>query len=250
MHRKQWEFCYIAQALFERGLLRPGARGLGFAVGREPLPALFASYGCEIVASDWSEEAAREAGWVESNQHAGALEVLNERGLCPPEEFAQRVAFRVIDMNAIPDDLRDFDFLWSSCSLEHLGSIAKGERFIHEAMKCLRPGGVAVHTTEFNVSSNRFTLDNKPNVLFRQRDIERTARALTGAGHEIELDFTEGERPGDHVVDVPPYVGIPHLKLLLSHYVSTSIGLIIRKGMAEPARAGAEVDDARVALLR
>src|SRR5262249_20129644 len=28
-HRKLWEWCYIAQALWERGLLRPGKRGLG-----------------------------------------------------------------------------------------------------------------------------------------------------------------------------------------------------------------------------
>ena len=39
-HRKQWEFVYIAQALFERRMLAPGRRGLAFGVGKEPLPAL------------------------------------------------------------------------------------------------------------------------------------------------------------------------------------------------------------------
>jgi hypothetical protein len=37
LHRKLWEWCYICQALSERDMLRPGRRGLGFAVGREPL---------------------------------------------------------------------------------------------------------------------------------------------------------------------------------------------------------------------
>lgn len=33
LHRKQWEFYFIAQALAERGLLQPGRAGLGFGVG-------------------------------------------------------------------------------------------------------------------------------------------------------------------------------------------------------------------------
>ena len=52
LHRKIWEFCFIAQALDERGMLARGRRGLGFAVGTEPLPAMFASRGCAIVATD------------------------------------------------------------------------------------------------------------------------------------------------------------------------------------------------------
>src|SRR6516162_10212999 len=75
--RKLWEFCFIAQALSERGMLQPGRRGLGFAVGREPLPALFASYGCEVVATDLDPERAREKNWVDTGQHAANAEVLN-----------------------------------------------------------------------------------------------------------------------------------------------------------------------------
>jgi hypothetical protein len=48
MHRKDWEWFYIAQAMFERGMLQQGKRGLVFAVGQEPLPSLFATYGCDI----------------------------------------------------------------------------------------------------------------------------------------------------------------------------------------------------------
>ena len=42
VHRKQWEWFYIAQALEESGVVRPGARGLGFGVGNEPLPSWMA----------------------------------------------------------------------------------------------------------------------------------------------------------------------------------------------------------------
>jgi 2-polyprenyl-3-methyl-5-hydroxy-6-metoxy-1,4-benzoquinol methylase len=236
MHRKQWEFCFIAQALHERGMLRPGARGLGFAVGQEPLPALFASYGCSIVASDLAEGAARDAGWVETSQHASSLEALNGRGLCPPDRFRDLTQFRVVDMNAIPADLHGFDFLWSACALEHLGSIENGEQFIHRAMECLKPGGVAVHTTEFNVSFEKYTPKKGPTVVFRRRDIERIAATLRDDHHEINLDLREGDLPFDRFVDVPPYKH-PFLKLLLFSRlrgcVSTSIGLIIRKASGE-----------------
>jgi len=191
MRRKQWEFCYIAQVLHERGLLRPGVRGLGFAVGEEPLSAVFASFGCEVVARDMDAERAAEAGWSNSHEHAHSIEMLNVKGLCPADEFAKLVSFRVVDMNAIPDDLRGFDFLWSACALEHLGSIRKGEEFIYNAMDCLKPGGIAVHTTEYNVSSNSQTPDNAPTVCFRTVDVERIAKTLTTSGHRIELDLTE-----------------------------------------------------------
>ena len=52
LHRKLWEWCYIAQALDERGLLRSRSKGLAFAVGQEPLTAAFASLGCQVVATD------------------------------------------------------------------------------------------------------------------------------------------------------------------------------------------------------
>ena len=120
-HRKLWEWFYITQVLWERGLLQPGRRGLGFAVGNEPLVALFASFGCQIVATDLHEKKAQRLGWVDTNQHANSLEVLNQFGVCEPASFRQLVSFRPVDMNAIPDDLRDFDFTWSACSFEHVG---------------------------------------------------------------------------------------------------------------------------------
>ncbi|MFC7553840.1 hypothetical protein ACFQU7_18870 [Pseudoroseomonas wenyumeiae] len=38
-HRKVWEMAFVAQAIWEAGLLAPGRRALGFAVGRKPCPA-------------------------------------------------------------------------------------------------------------------------------------------------------------------------------------------------------------------
>ena len=229
MHRKVWEHCYIAQALHERGLLAPGRRGLGFAVGQEPLPALFASLGCEIVATDLETDAARQRGWVDTAQHADSLEALNRRGICDPELFHKRVSFRFADMRQLPDDLGTFDFVWSSCSLEHLGTMVLGERFVNESLKYLKPGGVSVHTTEFNVQSNGKTLTKGWTVIFRKKDMQRLAANVRRRGCRLDLDFAGGNLPYDRIVDKPPYQHDIHLKLSLDDFVVTSFGLIIER---------------------
>jgi hypothetical protein len=228
-HRKLWEWCYIAQALWERHMLQPGRRGLGFGVGREPLAALFASYGCEIVATDLDLASAKKDGWVDTHQHAAQIDVLNSHGLCPADLFRRRVRFREVNMNAIPRDLRNFDFTWSSCSFEHLGSIRAGQRFISHMLECMKPGGIGVHTTEFNLSSNHETIDNAQTVLFREPDIREIIRRLHGRGNVAELNLTRGDDALDNYIDLPPYKPNPHLKLQFGAFVTTSLGLIIQK---------------------
>jgi SAM-dependent methyltransferase len=233
LHRKLWEWVFIARALEERGMLQPGSRGLGFGVGHEPQAALFASLGCDVLATDLDPRAAGAAGWVGSGQNAAELAALNRDGLCPPEAFAQHVRFRHVDMNRVPPDLRGFDFTWSSCAFEHLGSIVRGQDFVLRQMQCLRPGGVAVHTTELNVSSDRRTLDWRGTVLFRRRDLEELAGRLRGDGHSVVLDFAPGTGPADVHVDRAPYSS-QHLKVDIKGFVATSFGLIVTHGADGP----------------
>lgn len=230
-HRKAWEYVFICQALWERGVVRPGARGLGFGVGHEPLSAFFASEGCDILATDVASEDATRLGWSDRDQHAASLATIRYDHLCPPETFDRRVSFRVCDMNAIPADLGEFDFCWSACAFEHLGSIEQGLQFVERAMACVKPGGWAVHTTEFNLSSDDATLDNLGTVLFRRRDMEALAERLTARGHNVTpFDFDPGLAPLDRYIDVPPYRAEPHLKLAIEGFATTSIGLIVQRG--------------------
>lgn len=231
LHRKLWEFGFICQALYERGMLVEGKKGLGFAVGEEPLPALFASRGCSIVATDLEATDSRAQVWADTAQLAVSVDKLERPGICAPELFRERVSFRPVDMNRIPADLSDFDFTWSSCSFEHCGSIELGLEFIVNQMKCLRPGGVAVHTTEFNLTSNDKTLTEGGTVIFRKRDIDELVRRLEKDGHFVEpLNYALGSSSGDTHIDTFPYAEEPHLKLLLAErFVSTSIALIVTK---------------------
>lgn len=232
LHRKLWEWCFIAQALYERNSLNSDAHGLGFAVGTEQLSALFAAMGCSVLATDLDRSLAEEAGWVNTNQHASSLGELNSRNLCSQDLFAARVRFRNVDMRSIPTDLRGFDFLWSSCAMEHLGSLQLGTSFVVEAMACLRPGGVAVHTTELNCDSDVGTVETGGSVIYRNKDLRELACQLESAGHKVEpLNFYLGDTEADGYVDEPPYGGMAHIKLRLGGYASTSFGIIVTKGI-------------------
>lgn len=229
-HRKQWEYVYIMQALWERGCIERGKKGLVFATGNEPLPAVFASFGCNILATDIFPEKGVEMGWDNGNQLCFGIESLNKRQLCDEEDFDKLVQYRPVDMNDIPDDLAGFDFNWSSCSFEHLGTLDKGFLFLKNQLKTLKPGGWAVHTTEYNISSNDETQENNSTVIYRQRDIEYIINELRNEGHFVEeLDLSLGGLPEDFMVDTEPHQQKVHLKLQVDKYVVTSIGLIIQK---------------------
>jgi SAM-dependent methyltransferase len=190
------------------------------------------SFGCQVVASDLQAESEMSKYWASASQWCSGLEAINERKICEDGAFRSLVSYRHVDMNHIPEDLVNFDFNWSSCSFEHLGSIELGLRFLKNQLQTLKPGGWAVHTTEYNISSNDDTLEEPNCVIFRQRDIDKIVAELRAEGHYVEeLDYSLGWFPLDYKVDLPPYNGGPHLRLLVSNYICTSIGLIIRKKM-------------------
>jgi 2-polyprenyl-3-methyl-5-hydroxy-6-metoxy-1,4-benzoquinol methylase len=244
-HRKVWELCFVLQALHETGMIRAGARGLGFGCGAEALPSYLAAHGVSITATDLVPERAAESGWVQTRQHMDGPEQAFMPYLVSRADFDRLVGLRYVDMNQIPDDLTGFDFCWSICALEHLGSIALGLDFIENAMKTLRPGGVAVHTTEYNIRADGPTIDNWPSVAFQRQHIEKLAVRLRRQGHHVTpFDFSLGDGPLDRFIDMPPYIhdlpaevaqwlGFPaHLKVAFDGLVVTCIGLIIRKAEA------------------
>jgi FkbM family methyltransferase len=229
-HRKQWEFVYILEALRQSNMLQPGRSGIGFGVGCEPIPAALAAHGCNVLATDLDPEAAASAGWEDTGQYASSKSSLNDRGICLPEQFDQLVTFKYVDMANLQSLAgTSCDFLWSSCALEHIGSLESGIEFILNSLALLKPGGVAIHTTELNISSDRDTITSGSTVLYRQRDIRRLSSLLEARGYKIKTNFAidwDDEYGG--YVDLPPYSSDRHLRLLIGQFASTSFGLLIR----------------------
>jgi SAM-dependent methyltransferase len=238
-HRKLWELCYVAQALFSEGQLAPGHRGIGFGCGEEPLPSLFAKYGAMITATDLEAMRPEAEVWRSTAQHASAIETIRRLDICPDPQLLANIEFYPVDMNAIPREFDgQFDFCWSTCALEHLGSIENGLTFIENSLRALKPGGIAVHTTEFTVTEGE-TIDNHPIVLYQRHHLENLTDRLRAGGYEVvDFDFSPGDGVLDRFVDLPPYqdknnILMPldhfaHLKLLLDGYTCTSIGIIIK----------------------
>lgn len=232
-HRKIWEQAFVPQALYNTGMLQKGKRGIVFGCGREPLPSLFASLGCAITATD----APSDIGWVGSTMYADSLENLYYPSLVDKETFSQHVTLEYVDMNALPQKLDgEYDFCWSICAFEHLGSLQAGMDFVKNSLRVLKKGGTAVHTTEFNYANDQETIATGNSVLYQKKHFAQLVRELQKEGHRItEPDYTIGEDIFDRYVDQPPYSadgyegGGPHLKLNISGYASTCFGIIITK---------------------
>ena len=244
-HRKNWEWHAIAQALKERGMLKPGKMGCGFAVGTEPLSSIFANFGVQILATDQASGKNAE-GWMTSGQHAASLENIYHKGLVNRHDFDSRVRFKEVDMRKLELPWKEqFDFIWSSCSIEHLGNLEAGWDFVIKAMELIKIGGIAVHTTEYNITSNDLTLAEGPSVIYRKRDVEELDRRLRRISCGLtRCDFFPGDHQYDIEYDYEPYYknGRPHVKLLLGGHVSTSLILIIRKGCPPSVKAKLKIN--------
>jgi len=222
--RKRWEQAYILQALYARGMLRPGVRGLGFGVGSDPMIPVMVNYGCNLVATDYGENESQ--GW------GSGLE-LNPRGIADANAMERQVRYRDVDMNDIPADLSGFDFVYSCGSLEHIGGLQEGLDFIENAMACLRPGGLAVHTTELNLSGATETVDTPELSLYLPRQIDDLVVRLNEAGHRSPpVNYHPGSRSEDTHIAVPPFEP-PCLKWEIRGFEVTSLGLVARARVSE-----------------
>jgi SAM-dependent methyltransferase len=241
-HRKIWEYAFVLQALFEHDKLLVGLRGLGFGCGEEPVASYLASKGLSVVVTDLDPSRAKGLGWMETGQHTSALEQAYKPELLSKEQFERLVRLEYVDMNDIPHHLDgSYDFCWSICAFEHLGSIDQGLHFVEQAMSTLKPGGLAVHTTEFNYLSENDTVDHRPVVLFLKKHFVELKMRLERAGHLVrDLDFDLGAGVLDGFIDVPPYAWderdrtmwgpeVHHLKLGIDGFPCTCFGLIIEK---------------------
>ena len=241
-HRKLWEIAFFLQNLYSYGMMLPGKKGLGFGCGEEPMPSYLANLGVDVTITDLKPDAREATGWAETGQHTTNLERAWKSHLVTFDKFKEHARLAYVDMNVIPSDLRGFDFCWSICALEHLGTIKKGLDFIENSMETLRPGGIAIHTTEFNFGSDEETIDNWPSVYFLKKHFVSLADALRTKGYIVPtLDFDLGTGVLDRFIDMPPYMHQVspslqklwpdqlHLKLSSDGIASTCFGMVIQK---------------------
>jgi len=218
-HRKLWEYAFIEHRLGAAGMLQPGKRGIGFGVGQEKLPELFSKAGCEILATDTPP--------VLAEARSMTAIVFRDGG---NTDFVKRITYQTCDVTNIPETMSGYDFCWSSSCAEHLGNDMLGDRFIRDSLRVLKIGGIAVHTTQINLSSNGQTIQQGVPCIFRLIDFKGLVHRVRALGHEMD-DIVMGPliTPVDHHIDVPPYTNNPHLKVHVGPYVTTSVGLVLKR---------------------
>jgi hypothetical protein len=240
-HRKLWEFGFILQVLFEHNMF--GKTGIGVACGNEPLASYLISQGCSITAGDkpLTGDDHQQQDWRSSNQYTESSDDLYHAHIIERSTFDRNFTLAYVDMNALPSELDEkFDFCWSCCAIEHLGSIRLGIEFIKNSLKLLRNSGISVHTTEFNLLSDDRTIDNWGSVLFTKKDLLRLSDEIQQMGGTLyPFDFNKGDGFFDRYYDMPPYPHqnaplpalhlCPHIKLLCDDFPATCAGIIIQK---------------------
>jgi hypothetical protein len=200
-HRKWWEFAIVCETLQSHGVLTNGKRGVGFGVGSEMLPRTFAEMGCQILATDLLPD-----NWKDTHKQ---FHELNAHDL---------ITTRIVDMNWIhgaeqSDDIdeTDFDFTWSTCSMDHCGSVWLTKRFLLNQMNVLNVGGVAVHTAEYTISVGMPR--SGATVWLTWDDMLDMTELMRAMGHELApVDWFVGDSIEDHMIDTSPYTADIHIK--------------------------------------
>ncbi len=230
LSNKFWQNAVICQVLYERGMLKPGSQGIGFGVGTERLPALFAKLDVSITATDQDYRKEKAKHWSKGELATG-LQSLNQFQICDSQKFLKQVEYLSADMNRIPSTFYNkYDFIWSNCALGHLGSIDAGLDFIENSLECLKPGGWAVHTTELNVLSDTDTVEHGTTVIFRLSDIDRLYKKLLAKGYKCSpLQFFLGRSHQDFRISMFPQFGNDYSKIQVGGHIATQVVLIIYK---------------------
>lgn len=230
LHRKQWEYFLALQTVWaSTGGDLSGKRAIFFGVGLDPIPALLASLGAEVLVTDYRSGPNSEA-WRNTGQLSENLLELNSRALCPDDVFEEKCSYREVDMNQIPVEFEgEFDFVFSFCSLGHIGGYQKGLDFIIHSGSVLRPGGVAVHTTEIDLSGHLRVLESPDLSLYRRADLERTLKRLTEEGFQVpEHRFHPGPGFADQYLDKEPFSST-HLRHDVLGHETTAFGFVFSR---------------------
>ena len=99
-------------------------------------------------------------------------------------------------------------------------------------MRLLKPGGVSVNTTEFNIGSLTNTIEAGKDVIYRRCDLESLSVTLRHKNCFLAPLMLE---PGQHKYDLdyddPPYSRNrhPHVTLNIQGHICTSVLLVAQK---------------------
>ena len=225
-YRKQWEVAMAARTLLDLGAVHDQAEILGIGAGAEPTIFWLTNHVRRVFATDlylapgvWRDFA-------------------NEGMLTAPGRYwpsvwnPRHLVAQHMDARDLHFDDATFDGIFSSSSIERLGTMGDVERAMHEAHRVLKPGGVLSLATEFRLDGEAPGLPGC--LMFSAEEIERHvvgARSwepVDALHEEVSAATIASARPQEDIVrDVEQLTAergdvIPH-ELELSTYPSVAV---------------------------
>lgn len=140
-HRKVWEFNQALYGLRRLRRLAPAATALGIGCGHEELMYFLANRIARVIATDLYE-----GTWIGGESDADVL--ANPAKYAPFKYREDHLHVRRMDGLALDAEAGTFDFVFCLSSIEHFGRLQDKLRALQEMFRVLKPGGVAVLTTE------------------------------------------------------------------------------------------------------
>jgi len=140
-HRKIWEFNQALYGLRFLKRLAPEATALGIGCGHEEFMYFLANRIRRVIATDLYEGV-----WIGGESDA---DVLHDPAKYAPFKYREdHLEVRRMDALALAAGDRSVDFVFCLSSIEHFGSLRDKLTSLREMHRILKPGGVAVLTTE------------------------------------------------------------------------------------------------------
>lgn len=234
-HRKQWEFAMILLALRRGGALRPEAVGLSMGAGKERLLYAVAQHVRQVVATDLYDAATE---WDKARTTDPDRYIKEDKPF--PVDDARLRGLRM-DMRSLDFEDGAFDFCYSSCAIEHIGSRQDFLRHLSEAHRVLKDGGLYAFTTELHFGPE--TIEHPHNYYFSPEYLAGLiADCPFVAGSEIDagiahhrINYPLPQNLGTLCTDGPGrlvnrYITeASHVQLLLGKHPFTSVSVVLRK---------------------
>lgn len=230
-HRKIWEFNQALYGLKTLKRLAPGATALGIGCGHEELMYFLANRIERVIATDLYE-----GTWIGGESEADVL--AHPAKYAPFNYREDHLEVRRMDALALSAGDASVDFVFCLSSIEHFGKLADKLQALREMFRILKPGGVAVLTTE--VVLNR--LGRGAQYFPIETLTSLVARAGFELTHPPDLRVEQEYAARPLALPMDTFVS-PHVVLRNFNTIYTSVALFLMKPASADAARNAVVGD-------
>lgn len=222
IHRKSWEYAICVEGLHRLGAVRPNAKALAVAAGRERPIFYFANCIDQMVATDLYDG---------SFVYEATPTMLTNPLACAPFPYREdhlSVKQMRADKLGFPDGTFDFAFCLSS--IEHFGSRSVQRQAFDEMARVLKPAGFLCITTELILTNHRhdeyFRWD-EINAIF----LSHPRMTLVGGKPDLSIARSLVEYPVN-LLDSTRIHASPHIVLCNGRMLWTSLSMFFQKSLS------------------